>query len=106
MAFKSCFKYAPYFATPIAWYYIGTFDRDNIRKSMYCKGFNLSQKFKRYPVWDRYAEPIIVKQFSILFTGGNAFIKGMLSDNLNKQSVDKTLKQFNDEIQKELIIKE
>ena len=102
MSIKNYLKYATYFMTPITWYYIGTFDRENIRSSMYNSGYNLSQRFKQYPTWDKYAEPIMVKQFSILFTGGNAFIKGMLSDNENKKSVNKTLNEFKNEIEKEL----
>ncbi|QKF94669.1 hypothetical protein QKU48_gp1211 [Fadolivirus algeromassiliense] len=102
MSFKKYFKYASYFAFPLIWYQVGTFERDYVRKSMYDRGLSLSQRMKKYPVWDRYAEPIMVHQFSILFTGGNAFIKGMLSDNENKKIVNKTLDEFKKEVEKEL----
>ena len=95
-------KYTTYVATPLLWYYVGTYDRNYIRGKMYDKGYNLSQSFKQYPIWDNYAEPIILKQFSILFTGGNAFIKGMLSDNDDKANVDKILKEFESSVSKEL----
>jgi hypothetical protein len=100
------YKYMPYVIGPILWYQVGTYDRNYIRTKMFDKGYNLSQKFKKYPAWDNYAEPMIIKQFSILFTGGNAFIKGMLSDNEDKAHVTQILEEFESNISKELEIKE
>lgn len=102
MSFKKFLKYSFYFMIPCTWYHIGTYEKNVIRESMYGRGYNLSQKFKKYTFWDNYVEPFMIRQFSILFTGGNAFIKGMLSDNVNKKIVSDTIKEFKDDVKKEL----
>jgi hypothetical protein len=101
---KKGLRYVPYIATPVLWYQVGTYNRNDIRDKMYNKGYNLSQQFKEYPAWDNYAEPLIIKQFSIMFTGGNAFIKGMLSDNDNKVNVNKILNEFETTVSNEFEI--
>lgn len=98
---KKCIRYSPYIITPMLWYKVGTYDRTYIRNKMYNKGYNLSQNFKDYPCWDNYMEPLLIKQFSILFTGGNSFIKGMLSDNEDKSKVSKILKELETDVSKE-----
>jgi hypothetical protein len=82
------------------WYYIGTRDKKLLKTTMYNKGYNLSQKFKLWPAWDIYAEPLIINQFSILFTAGNAFIKGLISDNENdiKSDIDKYVTEVKSEL--------
>lgn len=72
------------------WYYLGTYDREHLKKLWYVKGLNVSQKFKPYPAWDAYVEPFIIKQFSLLFSAGNSFINGMTSDNTSDISADIT----------------
>lgn len=93
-------KYFLYSVMPFIWYNIGTHDKKYTRIVMYNKGLALSQKFKRYPVWDAYVEIFAIRQFTILFTAGNAFIKGMVADNDDKINVE--LDKFNNDIEEEL----
>jgi hypothetical protein len=79
-------------------YYLGTHDEDLLRKKMFKKGLALSQRFKRYPAWDNYIEPMIVVQFGIIFAGCSAFVKGMLSDNADIHEIS----VYKDTIEKEL----
>ena len=102
MSYRKFLKYTSYVTIPITWYYIGTHERKYVKESMYDKGFNLSQKFKNYKMWDNFIEPILVKQFSILFAGGNSFIQGMISDNENKEIIKKSLSEYKKNIQEEL----
>jgi len=96
--------YAKVIGVPILWYNIGLYNRDDIRKNFYDKGLRTSQMFKPIPMWDNYAEPFVIKQFSILFTAGNSFIDGMVSDNENKdyikKKVDEMKHSIDDDIKK------
>lgn len=96
------YKYSPYIIVPLMWYYVGTHDREYVKKTMYYKGLKLSQRFKKYKQWDGIIEPFIVKQASIIFIGGNAFIKGMTSDNENKEEINKSIDFYKENIKKEL----
>ena len=91
-----------YISIPFLWFYIGTYDRNVLRNDMYDKGRNLSQKLKPIPYWDKYAEPIIIRQFSNIFTAGNSFIKGLISDNDDQDSLNTTIEQYKHEIDDEL----
>jgi len=88
-------KYIPFICT---WYYIGAHEKKDINKYMFTSGYNLSQKFKRYSVWDNYVEPFLIKQFAILFSGGNSFIKGMISDNENNKDITNSVQQLKNDI--------
>jgi hypothetical protein len=96
-------KAAPYVALLLGWSYIDNFDTDKTKKIAFNKGLALSQKFKKYSAWDKYAEPLIVRQFGFLFGVGNSFIKGLISDN-NKPSeyIDETLNEMKKEIDEDL----
>lgn len=87
---------------PIIWYYISTHDKQTIKTDMYCRGLLFSQKFKKYPAFDKYLEPMLINQFAILFTAGNAFIHGMLADNTDQLEVKQELENFNKQISEEL----
>lgn len=100
--YKLCFKYGSYALVPMVWYYLGTHDRELVKANMFNRGFNLSQRFKKYPFWDHAVEPLIVKQSSILFAAGNSFIKGMISDNDNSNELKDSLAIYKQEIEKEL----
>lgn len=95
-------KYPLYASLPFLWFYIGACDRQTLKNNMYVKGRNLSQTFKPIPYWDRYAEPIIINQFSNIFAAGNSFIKGLISDNEDKESLNITLNQYRHDIDDEL----
>jgi hypothetical protein len=82
------------------WYYVGTRDKKQLKIIMYNKGYNLSQKFKPYPAWDLYVEPLIINQFSVVFTAGNSFIKGLISDNDNE--IKPNINRYVDEVKSEL----
>lgn len=102
MSFLRVKQIAFYVGLPLMWYYTGTFERDNVKKYMFNKGLSLSQKFKKYPQWDNYVEPIIINQCSILFTGGNAFIKGLISDNDNIDDINQDLESYKKSIESDL----
>lgn len=56
-------------------------DSSDMRKIMHEKGRSISQKYKKYVVWDNLVEPFIIRQFGVVFGIGHSFIKGMISDN-------------------------
>lgn len=74
------------FAGAIVWKYIDSLESDATKKIAYEKGRDFSQSMKTKSTvlkvtWDDYFEPLIVKQFAVVFGVTNAFILGMLSDN-------------------------
>lgn len=82
----------------IAWYWIGYPEKDDIRKRFYKRGYNFSQRFKNYKLWDKYAEPLFISQFTTFFTAGHAFIEGMISDNEDQESVELEMKKMKQNI--------
>ena len=99
---RKVIKFSPYVFIPYGWYKLSKYDKDTVRNFSYNKGLVTSQKFKRYSIWDNYIEPLIIKQFSIIFIGGHSFIEGLASDNLNKNKINKYLDELNDDIETEL----
>ena len=96
-------KAAPYVALALGWNYLDNFDTDKTKKIAFNKGLELSQKFKKYDAWDKYAEPLIVRQFAFLFGVGNSFIKGLISDNVkSNENIDETLIEMKKEIDDDL----
>lgn len=95
-------KYGSYAIAPIAWYYLGRHDRETVKRQMFNRGLNLSQRFKKYPAWDNYAEPLIINQASIIFTAGNSFIKGMISDNENSKEIIESIDIYKKDIEQDL----
>ena len=95
-------KYGSYIAGPTLWYYVGTYDKEIVKRNMFNRGFNLSQKFKQYPIWDNFIEPAVVRRSSIVFAAGNSFIKGMISDNQNTEEINKSIAVYKAEIEEEL----
>lgn len=84
------------------WYYSGTCDKTNVKKYMFNKGRNLSQRFKKYPIFDNVIEPIIVRQSTIIFCAGNAFLKGLISDNNNTTELEISVEYYKKEIESDL----
>lgn len=98
-------KASPYVALCLGWNYIDNFDTDAYKKKAFNKGLELSQKFKKYPSWDKYAEPLIVRQFGFIFSIGNSFIKGLISDNKEgSEAIEETIKDIKDELDVDLQI--
>lgn len=96
-------KASPYIALGIAWRQIDNFDTDIYKKKAFNKGLQLSQKFKKYPSWDKYAEPLIVRQFGFIFSIGNSFIKGLISDNKgDNESILETIKGMKEQLDSDL----
>lgn len=91
-------KYTPYVGIGTGWYLISNLDKTNTKKIAYDKGYNLSQKFKKYPSWDKYMEPFIINQFSFIFGVTNSFIKGLISDNEKNPLLDESLKEMSNEM--------
>ena len=91
-----------------SWGVLNAFDKNKVKKIAYNKGYNLSQRFKKYKTWDNIVEPIIIKQFAFLFGVSNAFIKGLISDNKPDKNLEKSLENFQESVDKDLseILKE
>lgn len=89
---------------PFIWHKLGLYDLRTVRKKSYSAGLKTSQMFKKYPMWDKYGEPFLIKQFSIIFASSNSFIQGMISDNENYDVVIKKVEEMRDDIKEELEI--
>lgn len=99
-------RYSVYAGTAYVWYKLYQCDRKYVRTYMFNQGQNVSQKMKVIPYWDRYAEPFIIKEFGILFTAGNSFIKGLVSDNEDTESIKNSLEKYNSDVEQEIILME
>jgi hypothetical protein len=99
MSKKFCTKLV---LVPLIWYGIGRPDKEKIRTNFHDKGYQLSQRFKNYPVWDRYAEPFFISQFTNIFIAGHSFLEGMASDNENQSRIQKKLDEMDKNIKKEM----
>ena len=100
--FTKPWLYAKAIGIPLLWHGIGRPDKEDVRDNFYNKGYRLSQNFKDYPTWDRYAEPFLVSQFTNIFTAGNSFIEGMVSDNEDQKSIQSELDKMRNDIKDEL----
>jgi len=91
------------FATTfVGWMVMGRVENNkSMKRYAFNKGYNFSQKFKKYWVWDACVEPVIVRQSYIVFTFGNAFIKGMISDNEEGQKKE-IMERYKEKIEEEL----
>jgi hypothetical protein len=95
------------FVGAVAWKYIDSLESDATKKIAYDKGREFSQSMKSKSAvlklgWDDYVEPLIVKQFAVVFGVTNAFILGMLSDNENiPASIDEDLERLKVDIDKD-----
>jgi hypothetical protein len=87
---------------PIVWYYLGTMDKKYVREISFTSGLLVSQKYKKYPAWDNYIEPILIKQFSILDCAAHSFIKGMISDNDDKKLVNLVFDELKNDVKNDL----
>jgi hypothetical protein len=84
------------------WYKLSTCEQPKVRKYMFRRGYNTSQQLKKYSVWDDCIEPLIIRQFGIIFTGGHAFIYGMTLDNDDQDGIHKDLNYLKDDIEREI----
>ena len=95
-----------WFVPPIVWIKLAFMERDKVKKYTYNKGFYISQKYQKYYIWDKFVEPVIIRQWSIIFTAGNSFIKGMISDNADQENMENLyeieLQEIKSEIEEEL----
>lgn len=80
------------------WYYVGRHDKKDVHILFHNKGYQLSQSFKNYPVWDKYAEPILISQFTTIFTAGYSFLEGLVSDNENQAEVQEDMNELKQDI--------
>lgn len=72
------------------WIGASRINKSAARDMAFQQGLSFSSKFRNVPGWDTIVEPCIIKQFGFLFSVGNSFMKGMISD--NKTSLDDELK--------------
>ena len=85
---------------PIVWYKLGFYDVKKIQDKSFNAGLNVSQKFKKYKMWDTVVEPFIIRQTTLVFTIGHSFLEGMASDNEDKQKIENELNKMRNEIVK------
>jgi len=97
--FRKVCKYTVFCAI---WYKLGCINTDDVKNKSYIHGYNISQKFKKYPVWDNQVEPLIIKQFSNIFIVGHAFINGLVSDNDDKKKITKHMSSFYKNIKQDI----
>ena len=96
------FKYLSILSIPYGWYKLSQMKKSYVKKKMYIKGYNLSQRFKMYSFWDKYLEPFLIRQSAILFIACHSFLEGMTSDNENKDDVKESFEQFKKDVEDEL----
>ena len=82
-----------------SWGLLNIFDRENVKKIAYSKGYNLSQTFKKFKGWDEIVEPAIILQFAFLFGVSNAFIKGLISDNKPDKNIDDSIEKLKESVE-------
>ena len=95
-------KYTPYIAFGVGLNYINNLDIYDTKKIAFTKGYDISQKFKKYPAFDKYVEPYIINNFSLLFAIGNSFIKGLISDNKPDKVIDESIDEMKKKVVEEL----
>lgn len=100
--YKQYYSYIPYVIGGVLWWKSGNIDKKVVKSYSYNKGTILSQKFKNYTIWDEYVEPLIIKQFGVLFISGHSFIKGMVADNDNKNVINNIMNELEQEIKEEI----
>ena len=86
-------RYAIY-NVPFMWYYLGTCDKNDVRNISFSCGLYLSQKYKKYPMWDNVIEPAVIRQFAVLDCASHSFIKGMISDNEKNEKLELALEEL------------
>ena len=72
-------------AIGLLWKTVDSLDKDTVKKIAFQKGFEISQKYKDYEVWENGIEPFLISQLHFITTVSNSFIKGLLSDNKNNK---------------------
>ena len=79
-------KLIPIGALVYGWYQINSFDAEKWKRLSYIKGQEISIRYSHYKAWNTLAEPFIVRQFAFLFSVGNEFIRGLVSDNRDQMN--------------------
>ncbi len=87
---------------PLSWYSLGILKKDQVRTYMFYVGKYFSSRCSKIPYWEKYAEPIFIRQFAIIFTATNSFIEGMVSDNKNKEEIEEEMEEFKDCIEDDI----
>lgn len=83
---------------PLVWYSLGLISIVVVRKYMFNTGYYISQSCKKVPYWDRYVEPIFIRQFTIFFTASHSLIEGMVSDNEDSEEIVEEMKKMKESI--------
>lgn len=66
---------------PLSWYALGLINKNKLRKIMFKIGKFISGRLKSFPNWDKYMEPILIRQITLLFIASYSLLQGMISDN-------------------------
>lgn len=66
---------------PALWYALGLINKNKLRKIMFNIGEFISGRLKTFPNWDKYMEPILIRQITLLFIASYSLLQGMISDN-------------------------
>ena len=74
--------------------FLNVIGESSAKRFAFKKGYSLSQYFQKYPGWNKIVEPLIIRQFGIIFGVSNSFIQGMLSDNDDVKKDQELLKEI------------
>lgn len=74
------------------WYGLGLIPKTTVHSLMYKTGKGISGACSALPYWDKWAEPIFIRQFGLLFNAGHGLLEGMISDNTDD---GKTIEMLN-----------
>lgn len=97
---RMAFYWTASMGLPILWYQLGLYNVDKVKDKSFAKGLRLSERFKKYPAWDKIVEPFIIRQSTVIFIAGHSFIEGLTSDNPPSQHIEKELQKMDTEIDK------
>ena len=100
--FEVTWKYGKWLVIPAMWIKLSFMDRIRVKQYMFSKGLSLSQKCKYLHIWDYMVEPLFVRQCDMAFVAMYSFIKGMTSDNPNKDQIKQEFDQLHENIKQEL----
>ncbi len=93
-------RIVPFGLLTYGWYRINSFDQEKWRQLSFSKGQEISVKYNHYRAWNEFAEPFIVRQFAFLFSVGNEFVRGLVSD--NREQMDGSIKELTKTVDDEL----
>jgi hypothetical protein len=82
---------AKFVGIPLCWYGLSQLKVEDLRRGSFDAGYAISQKCKGLFWWDTVVEPILIAQLLRIFIIGHSFVQGLVSDNVDQQSIQTSL---------------